>query len=206
MKSIRYIFSLLLLLLGASAAVAATPTASELVDAAAAKMRAAKSVTASFIASGTQGGQMSKGTFTISGNRFAIDSPEAKVWYDGQTQWTWSSASGEVNITEPTIEEIAQVNPYAIINSLRSRYKARYLGNPSQRTVVLTPSMPDPTVMRAEITFGADSFPSRMKLRMSSGEDLAIRITSVKTGGELPVTTFRFVPSKAPGAEIIDLR
>lgn len=193
-------------MLAAVTASAATTTASQLVDAAAAKLRSARSVTIEFTASGTQPAPTSKGRFTVAADRFRIDSPEARVWYDGKTQWTWTEASGEVNITEPTVEEIAQVNPYAILNSLRSRYKARYLGKPSDRTVVLTPAMPDPPILRAEITFGNNGYPSVMKLNMSSGESVTIKVVSVKTGGDLPVSYFRFTPAQAPGAEIVDLR
>lgn len=208
MKHIRILGLLFAMLLGGVWATlsAAAPKASQLVENAAAKMRSAQSVTVRFNAAAAPSGILSRGTLTISSSKFFIDTPKAKVWYDGKTQWSWSADAGEVNITEPTVEEIAEVNPYAIINSLRSRYKASYIGNPSQRTVLLTPSMPRPTVKRAEITFSADGFPSRMKLNMSTGETLTLTITSVKTGGKLPVSTFSFTPAKAPGAEIVDLR
>ncbi|MDE7237356.1 MAG: outer membrane lipoprotein carrier protein LolA, partial [Paramuribaculum sp.] len=105
-----------------------------------------------------------------------------------------------------TIEEVAQVNPYAIISSLRSRYKARYLGNAAQRTVVLTPAMPDLPITRAEIKFDANGYPHRMKLNFPSGQDLTITVSSVKLGTTLPAATFRFKSSDIPGAEVVDLR
>lgn len=207
MKSLCRILSLAaMLLLMAIPASAATISAADLVATAAAKLRSAPSVSVAFTASGPAAGSVSRGTFTIAADRFKIDSPDARIWYDGKTQWAWSAASGEVNITEPTIEEIAEVNPLAILNSLRTRYKASYLGNPSQRTVVLTPAMPDPPVTRAEIAFGADGYPTRMILKMPSGDTVTIRVTSVKTGAALPASTFRFTPGMAPGAEVVDLR
>lgn len=201
----KRIFTLTLLSLITALAALAAPKASELVSAAAAKMRAAKGITVAFTATGT--GAPTRGTLTIAGNRFAIDAPRAKVWYDGKTQWTWSADAAEVDITEPTIEEVAQVNPYAIISSLASRYKASYLGNPSQRTVVLTPAMPNPQIERAEITFGADGFPSRMNLVMASGEKVKITVTSVAIASSAPpAKTFTHDPAKTPGAEVVDLR
>ncbi len=206
MKHLKPLLLLLLLSVAAASASAAGPSASSLVSSAVAKMKAAKSLTARFTASGEPGQPHQGGTLTIAGSRFTIDSPAIKIWFDGKTQWTWSRDAGEVNITEPSPEELAQVNPYAILSSLSSRYKASYLGNPSQRTVLLTPSMPRPEVSRAEVTFGADGFPSRMKLFFPSGSIMTVTITAVATGGALPESTFRFAPSKAPGAEIIDLR
>lgn len=190
---------------GAASLSAATPKAASLVETAAGKMRSAQSVVANFTSTGGAGGA-ARGTFTLSGSKFFIDTPQAKVWYDGKTQWTWSADASEVNITEPTVEEIAEVNPYAIINSLRSRYKASYIGNPAHRTVLLTPSMPRPAVKRAEITFSSSGMPSRMKLFMASGETVSLTVTSIKFGPQLPESTFRFSPAKAPGAEIVDLR
>lgn len=205
MKAISTLITFLASILIPATAFAAAPTASQLVDAAAAKMRGAKSLTVTYTAS-SNGGNRFNGTFTMAGNSFKIDTPQAKVWYDGKTQWTWSEDAGEVDITEPTIEEVAQVNPYAIISSLRSRYKARYLGNASQRTVVLTPAMPDLPITRAEIKFDANGYPHRMKLSFPSGHDMTITVSSVKLGSALPATTFRFKASDIPGAEVVDLR
>lgn len=205
MKAISTLIIILASILISATSFAAAPTASELVDAAAAKMRSAKSLTVAYTAS-SNGGNRFNGTFTMAGNSFKIDTPQAKVWYDGKTQWTWSDDAGEVDITEPTIEEVAQVNPYAIISSLRSRYKARYLGNAAQCTVVLTPAMPDLPITRAEIKFDANGYPHRMKLNFPSGQDLTITVSSVKLGTTLPAATFRFKSSDIPGAEVVDLR
>ncbi|MCM1028195.1 MAG: outer-membrane lipoprotein carrier protein LolA [Pseudoflavonifractor sp.] len=207
MKSLKTIaqsiLALMLLLISSTPQAIAAQSALQLLNRAVAMMKSAESITATFTTTG-QGNL--RGTLTIAGNKFSIDSPKMKVWYDGKTQWTWSQDAGEVNITEPTPDELAQVNPYAILTSLNSRYKASYIGNPSQRTILLKPSMPNPTVTRAEVTFGADEMPSRMKLFFPSGGIMTITLTSVKTGSKLPDSTFRFITSKAPGAEIIDLR
>lgn len=200
----RFLTSAIILSILALTAAAA-PKASELVSSAAARLRAAKSVTISFTATGTD--SSAGGTMVISGNKFVIESRDAKVWYDGNTQWTWSASADEVDITEPTPEEIAQVNPYAIISSLSSRYKAKYLGPPSKRTVVLTPSMPNPQITRAEIVFGVDGLPSRMTLTMDSGQKITLAVASLKISDRAPDSSiFVFSQAKAPGAEIVDLR
>ncbi|MDE6545320.1 MAG: hypothetical protein K2L63_04425, partial [Paramuribaculum sp.] len=101
MKAISTLIIILASILISATSFAAAPTASELVDAAAAKMRSAKSLTVAYTAS-SNGGNRFNGTFTMAGNSFKIDTPQAKVWYDGKTQWTWSDDAGEVDITEPT--------------------------------------------------------------------------------------------------------
>ncbi|MDE7396441.1 MAG: hypothetical protein K2M98_01800 [Muribaculum sp.] len=59
------------------------------------------------------------GIMCIRGEKFKINSAPIAVWYDGNTQWTYMADTKEVSVTEPTPEEIADINPFAIINNFR---------------------------------------------------------------------------------------
>lgn len=61
------------------------------------------------------------GTIKLSGNKFYWNTTSMTVWYDGLQQWTYVKATEEVNLTEPTTEEIATVNPYILINNYKKR-------------------------------------------------------------------------------------
>ena len=50
--------------------------------------------------------QQISGTIVLSANRFYLESSELKVWFDGKTQWAYMKENNEVNITEPTTEEL----------------------------------------------------------------------------------------------------
>ena len=98
----------ILLILAVSLNAAVPVTSPEEVIASAAKsFKNAKSVTAPY--SMTMDGNTVKGEAVISGDKFRITTPGMSIWYDGRTQWTYSSSTGEVNVTEPTAEELQQI-------------------------------------------------------------------------------------------------
>ena len=41
------------------------------------------------------------GSIAIKGNKFHASTPQAIVWFDGKTQWTYLKSTDEVNITNP---------------------------------------------------------------------------------------------------------
>ena len=78
------------------------------------------SVSANFTISSKEGSM--KGTMLSCGPRFRVFSSDMKCWYDGKTMWTWSKATGEVNITTPTTEELEMTNPIATAEGFRRNF------------------------------------------------------------------------------------
>ncbi|WP_301904186.1 LolA-like putative outer membrane lipoprotein chaperone, partial [uncultured Duncaniella sp.] len=131
------ILLLIALLAGSTTVIQGAETATSILDRASAKIRSDKSIAATYTISAD--GHLHSGTLTIAGDRFILTSPQISSWYDGKTQWTYSTQTGEVNITEPTPEELQQVNPFAIINSFRKLYKASLLKSPAtEKKIKLT--------------------------------------------------------------------
>ena len=97
------VLAAILLLAGLCLPLTAAESATAILDKAAAQARSAKSLKATYTI--TADGHSQSGTLTIAGDRFIISSPQVSSWYDGKTQWTYSTQTGEVNITEPTPEE-----------------------------------------------------------------------------------------------------
>ncbi|UKI44547.1 MAG: hypothetical protein L6U16_03075 [Porphyromonadaceae bacterium] len=65
----------------------------------------------------------SHGTIVMKGNQFRILANNIKSWYDGKTQWTYSTATDEVNVTTPTAQQLVMIHPLAAAQSLKSGYK-----------------------------------------------------------------------------------
>lgn len=203
----KRLFFTLITLLGAVTAAIAGESASDLLSRAAKSYRDAKSITATY--SMTADGHTSSGKITIAGDRFHISSADLTAWYDGKTQWTYSPAINEVNITDPTREELEQINPFAVINAFRRNYKAAWQGNASGklRKIVLTPNDAKADIRRVTLTINTSTlFPTEIVLTLADKRSLTLRVSSASKGNALPLSTFRFEKSKMPRAAVVDLR
>jgi outer membrane lipoprotein-sorting protein len=66
------------------------------------------------------------GTFVLKANKFTLEMDETKVWFNGKTQWTYVKSDNEVTITEPSVDELAQINPMAILASFKAKSLIRF--------------------------------------------------------------------------------
>lgn len=46
----------------------------------------------------------------MKGNKFKIEIPDAITWFDGTTQWVYIKDTDEVNITNPTGDELQAIS------------------------------------------------------------------------------------------------
>lgn len=204
MTTIRHILLIMTLFVSVNSLGA---TAEDILDSATQKYQSAKSLTATFAV--TESGNAVNGTIIVSGDRFNVTTPEMSIWYDGRTQWTYSASTQEVNITEPTAEELQQVNPFAIINSFRNAYNATIIKSESGKHVLqLTPrSSQYPNIRRVILTLSSNTLlPSEIKISTENNSEITIKTDHIAVGKALPASTFTFDGKKFPQAEIIDLR
>ncbi|MDE6304713.1 MAG: outer-membrane lipoprotein carrier protein LolA [Paramuribaculum sp.] len=171
-----------------------------------ARLRKAPSIEASF--SVTANGSTSQAAILMSGKKFTLRAPEVSVWFNGKDQYTYSPQTGEVNITSPTVEELGEINPLAVIDNLSTRFKAVMAkpGTNGQKRVELTPLAKGDNIRKAIVTVGSSGYPSAIVLMMDNGQQLSVSIHQLKEGKKLAASTFEFRPALAPGAEVIDLR
>lgn len=79
-------------------------TAKQVLDKAASVVSNKSGVTASFT---LKGGQMNdKGTISIKGKKFHATTPDAIIWFDGKTQWTYVKKNDEVNVSTPNESQL----------------------------------------------------------------------------------------------------
>lgn len=187
-------------------AAGAAESADQLLSRAADKLRTSKSVSASFSVKASAGN--ASGTITLAGDKFRIASQDLSVWYNGKTQWTYVASAGEVNITEPTADELQQINPFAIVNAMRRGYKATVTSRTSANTVLtLTATARRPEIKKAVLTLSNSTlYPSKIILTMADGSVTTITVSNVKAGAAQAASAFVFNPAKYPGVEVVDLR
>ena len=179
-------------------------TANEILANAANKYVNSKSISASF---NINDNGSNSGTITTAGDKFIISTSQLSTWFDGKTQWSYSSTANEVNISEPTAEELQQINPFAIIGSFRNNYNAKLLDKNNGYKISLTPKKTNPTINDIVITFNPTTyFPSLIVITTKNNNKATIKVKSISAGNALPASTFTFNATKYPGVEIIDLR
>lgn len=191
----------------AVASFAQAMSASQVMDSAAKKIRSMKSVSATYDM--TVDSEHMSGTLVMSADKFHLSSDQIMAWYDGKTQWSYSADTNEVNIIEPTPEELVAINPFVIISSFKKSYKPVLLKSESGTYKIrLTPISPKGAqITEAVITLNANSFlPSYISITLDSGNKLNIKVKSIKTGVNYPHSTFVFNKKMLPKAEIVDLR
>lgn len=73
-----------------------------------------------------------KGTAYVKGNMFKLEMSAAETWFNGKTQWVWMKDLNEVNVSNPTAQEVASISPMALL----SMYKQDFLlKKPLSKTV-----------------------------------------------------------------------
>lgn len=171
--------------------------------------KAAKGIAVNYAVT-TSDGKYS-GAIIMQGNKFRIHSPDMICWFDGKTQWSYSTMSDEVSVMQPTADELQVVNPFSVISNFRTAYNATLLKTPagSAGEVKLTPKRPQSSdIKEAVVTVAKSSnLPSKIVFRMKDGSKITITLNGYRTGAHYPASTFvydkKLVP---PGTQVVDLR
>jgi len=117
------------------------------------------------------------------------------VWFDGRTQWAYSPTMGEVNISEPSLAELGQINPFAVVDGLQKGYKARRLKAPSGLDKLeLTPAdKKRAAYAKVILTLNAStSMPTHISVTASDGTRADIAISSLKKDSATATLVFHF--------------
>lgn len=189
-------------------------TAKEVLDRTAAALKKAGGVETSFtikmfVHNEPQGG--TTGTIRLKDEKFLLESPETITWFDGETQWTYLVGSEEVNITNPTEEELQQINPYALL-SIYNRGYTYVIGNTKTfqgkpvTEVVLTATDKKQKLAKINLYVNKAYQPVFIMAQLSDGSRSDITVNSYKAGVKYKESLFVFDEKKYPQAEIIDLR
>lgn len=200
----KHTFTMLLMLV--SLAISAQ-TPQQMLDRTVSAFKKGGSVTASYKLTGKQGN--SSGTITMSGNKYRLLSREMKCWYDGATMWTYSVATGEVNITTPTAADLQMSNPYAASQDLKSNYNMwKAAGQiPGCYAIMMQPKKKSPIKSLYLYIDNKTSMLRNIHVKMNDGNAYTITLTNYKTGVSVNASTFTFDKSQVPkGTEVVDLR
>ncbi|WP_455643907.1 LolA family protein [Parabacteroides sp.] len=152
------------------------------------------------------------GTVDIKGDKFVLKTPDMITWFDGTTQWSFLERNEEVNISNPTGEELQATNPALLLRSYKKGFTAKYKGEstaPNGKAaydIELTPKKKS-DIVRVELQIEKFSgLPASIAVFSKNGISNTIRIGKMETGVNQPDRFFVFNEKDYPDAEIVDLR
>lgn len=156
------------------------------------------------------GASVSQGEIQLQGQKFVLQLGGMKTWFDGRTQWSYVMENEEVNVSEPTAEELQGLNPYAWLSLYREGGRLS-LGAGTAKTyvVTVTPVSSRSQIRQMVITLDKRTYyPVVVKIQhgIRDHDFTEISLLDLKTRQHYADGFFRFDAKKYPHVEVIDLR
>lgn len=178
-------------------------SAKAVLDKAAGTITAQSGVKANFKMTTANGS--TSGTIAIKGKKFYATTPQAKVWFDGKTQWTYLKNNDEVNVSNPTEAQLQAINPYNFINIYKRGYTYTMNTAGSDYVIHLMASNADRKIKELFISVNKKSYQPKQVKMLQGKKWTTFDINSIKKEN-IPDSQFRFNAKDFPKAEVIDLR
>lgn len=206
----RFVFALSLM---AAFLTVQAQSARNVLDATAARMTQSGTIRTQFKATqfrGTVPESEASGTLLLCGNKFQMKTTELTTWFDGKTQWSMMHESGEVNVAEPTEEELAAMNPSLLIGVYKKGYsyklrKSTLRGKPTYEVYLQSKHKKAPfTDLYIDVEQGTYN-PLCIRAKRD-GNWMRLSILSFQANLTSKDADFIFPSKDFPDIEIIDLR
>ena len=178
-------------------------SAKVVLDKAAATITAQSGVKANFKMTTANGS--TSGTIAIKGKKFYATTPQAKVWFDGKTQWTYLKNNDEVNVSNPTEAQLQAINPYNFIHLYKRGYTYTMNTAGNDYVIHLMASSVDRKIKELFISVNKKNYQPKQVKMLQGKKWTTFDINSIKKES-IPDSQFRFNAKDFPKAEVIDLR
>lgn len=217
MKTMRsIIISLSILLLSVASYAQNSEKSKAILDKASQLFEQSEGVKLSFVLSpdNPEGGtfEPQEGVAFIRKNKFKLDMPYSATWFDGTTQWVLLKDANEVNISNPTAEELISISPLGLLNMYKTDY---ILKNPITSTfngkatteIEMKPIniWQDFESLVIAIDKNTNSV-VMIRFTTRDGSKNKLTISNYNSNNKYTNDLFQFNKNNHPGVEIIDLR
>ncbi len=199
----------ILLFMAAVVSMQAAGNADAIINQVVKTYRAANGISVNYIITTDQG--QTSGNIAMRGEKFRMLSADLKCWYNGTLQWSYTPVTEEVNITQPTAEELQMVNPYSIISSFRQTFSTQLLksATASNHEVQMLPKNGKSTDIKSvRLTINrTTSLPVKIIFELKDRSSVIVTLSNYKTQQNFPDNTFVFNKAMVPaGTPVVDLR
>jgi outer membrane lipoprotein-sorting protein len=161
----------------------------------------------------TKASESFDGILDLKGNKIHLNTPENEIWFDGKTQWLLQKDFDEVQISEPTAQEVQALNPTVILSVYKKDCNYKYLGEKTDdkkrkvHEVEIIPQAKNSEMKRIVMQISAtDNMPLRIQVFYKNKMENIIHINKYQKNTTLTDSSFVFNAKNYPKAEIIDLR
>jgi outer membrane lipoprotein-sorting protein len=178
-------------------------SAKAVLDKAAATITAQSGVKANFKMTTANGS--TSGTIAIKGKKFYATTPQAKVWFDGKTQWTYLKNNDEVNVSNPTEAQLQAINPYNFIHLYKRGYTYTMNTAGTDYVIHLVANSADRKIKELFISVNKKTYQPKQVKMLQGKKWTTFDINSIKKEN-IADSQFRFNAKDFPKAEVIDLR
>lgn len=154
--------------------------------------------------------QVEDGVFRMRGDRFSLIMDDFHVFFDGKTQWTYVYVTNEVNITEPTSAELAEINPITILREYQNKSSIRFSADNNRagenHSIEMTPiGATDFNRIFVQINRNTRNL-SSIRLNSNQGFSVQIDFSRFQRGVNIPDSAFVFDKRNYDDVFVNDLR
>ena len=143
------------------------------------------------------------GEITLMGNKFCIVLGGNETKFDGKTQWVFVSEYNEVSITEPTVDELKEISPLAMIEHYVAKDK---ISEGKEGEINFYPTQPkESEYFRIELRLNKSNLPTRLVIHQKNGDKITLVWDSLNKT-KVSSDYFVFDVRKYPNVEVNDLR
>jgi hypothetical protein len=150
-----------------------------------------------------------KGSVVISKDKYMLDLPDNKVWFDGTISYSYLPAEQEVTITKPGRKDNSfQSKPSGIFTMYKKGYKNRLIEEKSDSWVIdLYPEDIKSDLIRVRLTLGKDKTDlKKLEYKKNDGIVVTVVVSEYNLQFKPGPDTFVFNKDKYKDAEVIDMR
>jgi len=150
------------------------------------------------------------GAFTLKGNKFVLEMDAMKAWFDGKTQWAYVQQNNEISITEPTVKELSETNPMAILSGYKSKCVIRFstkVKSAQNYCIEMIPTIKNNEIAKIDVQINkSNGNLFSIKLTNKNGGTSLLLLSNFQKGIAVPDNAFVFNHAKYKGVTINDLR
>lgn len=152
------------------------------------------------------------GSIRLKGCRFKMEVPGMTTWFDGKNQWVYFTQNNEVNLSNPSEEELLMVNPVNVFQLYKHGYTCKWEGEKTEnkktlQKIRLYPQ--DKNGLLESILVAFDKVtrrPVSIAITNKDKSGSSIVISSYQTGQIYADVFFVFQQKDFPNTEVVDLR